>query len=270
MQQKLNQAKVGKKGAAMKWVTISAVVVVVAVGGFFAYGPIKDWWAKRSEASNPPSSTPTQEVAGATAPDGTAVAPAPEKELPVVAPTWTLDVDKATIPTSKVNGLISGSNFLAETAMCIPVPATLRLFQGPSGSPDLEICIFLHLNAGESPVGRTVSVSQDMRDHSVPQVIKRWKTNPKYAPQSKAFSSGYAMKLELGELANGVVPGKIYLALPDTEQTVVAGMFKAMTILPNPNGAAAAFPGMAPGPGAGQLPPGASRAASERYGGRRR
>ena len=78
-----------------------------------------------------------------------------------------------------------------------------------------------------------------MRDRSVPQVVKRWKTNPRYAPQSKAFSSGYAMKLELGEITNGVLPGKIFVALPDTEQSVVAGVFNATTTLADASGAAA-------------------------------
>jgi DNA-directed RNA polymerase subunit RPC12/RpoP len=272
MQQKLRQAKAGKKSGATKWVAIGAGVVILGVGGYLVYGPATEWWQKRSEAAKQASNTATQEVAGATSPDGAAGAPetpAPPKELPVIAPAWTLDLDKVTIPTSKVNGVISGTNFLADSAMCIPT--ALRLFQGASASPDAEILIYLHLNPGESPTGHNWSVSQDMKDHSVPQVVKRWKTNPKYAPQSKSYSSGYAMKLELGDLTNSVIPGKIYVALPDTEQTVVAGVFAAMTTLASPNAAVAATPGMMPGPGMAPMPPGAAgRAAAERYGGRKR
>jgi hypothetical protein len=66
-----------------------------------------------------------------------------------------------------------------------------------------------------------------MKGSGVPQVAKRWKTDPRYAPQVKSFQSGYAMKLELGQLADGAVPGKIFLALPDTEQSVMGGVFKA-------------------------------------------
>jgi len=71
-----------------------------------------------------------------------------------------------------------------------------------------------------------------MSGAGVPQVTKRWKTNPKYAPQYKSFTSGYAMRLELGQLADGAMPGKIFLALPDPEQSVVAGTFRA-TIITN-------------------------------------
>jgi len=42
----------------------------------------------------------------------------------------------------------------------------------------------------------------------MPSVAKRWKSNPKYAPEIKSFSFGYAMKLELGQMTeNGEIPG---------------------------------------------------------------
>jgi DNA-directed RNA polymerase subunit RPC12/RpoP len=272
IQQKLKEAREGQKGSAQKWVTIGAVVVIVGVGGYFAYGPISQWWAKRSEAAKASSNTATQEVASATAAEGTPAepaAPAPEKELPVMPPVWSLDVSKATIPNSKVNGVISGTNFVAETAMC--TAEVLRLFQGASASPDREILVYLHLNPGQSPTGHTWTVSQDMRDRSVPTVMKRWKTNPRYAPLSKSFSTGYAMKLELGEITNGVLPGKIYVALPDTEQSVVAGVFQASTTLADASGAAAANPGIAPSPVAAPTGPAGGRksAYDSRYGRKR-
>ena len=248
LDQKLRRARAGQKGSAAKWVTVGAVVVIIGVGGYFAYGPVSAWWAKRGEAAKLASIAATQEVATAAAEAAAAAAPAPEKELPTLPPAWTLDVDKATIPASKVNGTISGTNFVAETAMC--TADALRLFQGASLSPDREILIYLHLNPGQSPTGHTWKVTQDMRDRSVPQVVKRWKTNPRYAPIAKAYSSGYVMKLELGEITNGVLPGKIFVALPDTEQTVVAGEFKAATTLADASGMAAPNPVVAPGPAA--------------------
>jgi DNA-directed RNA polymerase subunit RPC12/RpoP len=272
MQQKLKEVRSGQKGSGKKWVTVGAVVVIVGVGGYFAYGPISRWWAKRGEAAAASSNTATQEVAGATSGEGAAAAPAepaPEKELPATAPVWTLDVQKATIPTSKVNGVISGTNFVAETAMC--TAEVLRLFQGASASPDREILVYLHLNPGQSPTGHTWTVSQEMRDRSVPQVVKRWKTNPRYAPLLKAYSSGYAMKLELGEITNGVLPGKIYVALPDTEQSVVAGVFKATTTLADASGVGGASPGIAPSPVAAPTGPAGGRNAAfeSRYGRKR-
>ena len=62
-------------------------------------------------------------------------------------------------------------------------------------------------------------------------MAKRWKTNPKFAPTLKSFPAGYAMKLELGQINEGEIHGKIFVALPDAEQSVVAGVFQAATTL---------------------------------------
>jgi hypothetical protein len=70
-----------------------------------------------------------------------------------------------------------------------------------------------------------------MKGAVVPQVAKRWKTNPRFAPTLKSFANGYAMKLEFGQITEGEMAGKIFIALPDAEQSVVAGAFKATTSL---------------------------------------
>jgi hypothetical protein len=261
MQAKLRQAKTGKKGDAKKWITIGAVVVVLGVGGYLGYGPVTEWWAKRSEAAQQASAPPAVTNAEPAEPP-----PAP-KELPVLPAVWTLDVDKAKIPEGKANGSLSGTNFMVENALC--VPQLLRLSQGAPSAPDREIQIFLRLNAGESLTGRTWTVTaQDPSGKDVPQVVKRWKTNPRYAAQSKTFSSGYAMKLELGAVEANMITGKIFLALPDPEQSVVAGVFKAATGQADASAAPAANPGMMPGPG--MAPGRMDRSAYERYGNRKR
>jgi hypothetical protein len=149
---------------------------------------------------------------------------------PLIPAVWTLDLTKAHIPSGRVNGSISGTNFIADTARVDPVAnaQVLRLLQGQVPSPDREVMIYLHLKPGEKIGGQTLNVSPDMAGTGVPQVTKRWKTNPKFAPQNKSFTSGYALRLELGQQADGAVPGKIFLALPDADQSVVAGTFKAV------------------------------------------
>lgn len=155
---------------------------------------------------------------------------------PVVPPAYTLDIAAAKIPDGRVNGTISGSNFVAEAARLDPVGSALvlRLLQGPLVSPDREVLIYLHLKPGEKLGGQSLSIASDMKGSGVPQVSKRWKMTPRSAPALKAFNTGYAMKLELGAVTNGLVAGKIFLALPDTEQTVVAGGFNANIIVPDP------------------------------------
>ena len=256
----------------MKWVKIGVGVVVFGVAAYFSYGYFTEWQAKRSEAAKAASAAATQQVANATSPDGaTPAAPAPEKELPLLPAIWTLDLDKANIPEGRANGMISGTNFIVETARLDKVGTAylLRLLQGAPTSPDLGFMIYLHLNAGESVTGHTWTVSQEMKGTGVPQVVKLLKTNPRYQAQQKNIFSGYAMKLELGQITNGAIPGKIFLAVPpDTEQSVVAGVFKANTSLADASGAVVASPGVTPAPGAAPArPPPADRAAfDKRYG----
>ena len=266
--QRLAQAKAGQKGSAKKWVTISAVVIVVAVGAYLGYPYLSDWMAKRSEAAKLASAPPPVTNAVPAEP------PPPPKELPVLPAVWTLDLDNAKIPEGKANGMISGTNFVVETARLDKVGTAflLRLLQGAPASPDLGFMIYLHPNAGESVTGQTWTVSQDMKGKTVPQVVKLLKTNPRFQAQQKNIFSGYAMKLELGQITNGVIPGKIFLAVPpDTEQSVVAGVFKANTSLADATGAAVANPVVAPNPvAAPNAPPTAESAAfQKRYGKKR-
>jgi hypothetical protein len=189
-----------------------------------------------------------------------------DTNAPIVPAIWSLDVDTAKIPDSRVNGTISGTNFVAETVRVDPVGTAqvLRFIQGVPTAPDREILVYLHLKPGEALGGQTLTINKDMRGFGVPQVAKRWKVNPKYAPSLKSFNFGYALKLELGQATNGLVSGKIFVALPDPEQSVAGGSFEA-TI-----NAAAAPQQAAQAPTAVPVADPAARAAFEnRYGKKR-
>jgi hypothetical protein len=155
------------------------------------------------------------------------MAAAPEKKLPIVAPVWTLDLAASKIPEGRANGSISGTNFVVETARVEQsgTAQILRLMQGQAASPDREVLVYLHLKPGEKLGGQSFAIAADTRI-GAPQVTKRWKTDPRYAPQLKSFNTGYVMKLELGQMTNGTLPGKIFLAMPDPEKTVVGGLFR--------------------------------------------
>ena len=263
LQQQLNQAKLAKKGNPMKWVIVGVVVLVAGVGAYLGYPYLSDWMAKRSEAAKQASAPPPVTNAVPAEP------PPPPKELSMIPAVWTLDLDKAKTPSGKANGMISGTNFVPETARLDKVGSTylLRLLQGVPAAPDLGFMVYLRLNAGESVTGHTWTVSQDLKDKTLPQVVKLWKTDPRYAAKQKSFSSGYAMKLELGQVADGVIPGKIFLALPDTEQSVVAGVFKANTSLADATGATVVTPNPDP---ATAVPSPADRSAFDRRYGKKR
>ena len=152
----------------------------------------------------------------------------------MTAPTYTLDVVQASIPGGKLNGSIAGTNFVPDLVRLDKLAGgyLLTTRQGPGQTPDRGLRVYLQMNPTDSPTGHTWTVSQEMKGPPISQVVKVWKPNPKYAAKEKPFTTGFALKLEFGQLtASNTIPGKIYAALPDTEQTVVAGVFNAATTL---------------------------------------
>ena len=277
-------------GAWMKYVWIAVVLGVLGAAAYFAMPMLKKWQDKATADKGDGSAgqvghiSELNSVLDATDPSrggsmsggssGAALARAkrasgggapgaPAPSLPVIAPAYSLDPASITIADSQVNGLISGTNFVAENCRLDGTGSALVLqfFQGTQAAPDREIIVYLHLKAGEKIDGRTFTITPDMKGAGVPGVAKRWKADPRYAPRLQNYATGYAMKLELGQMAGGKLPGKIFIALPDPEKSVIAGVFQATSSLPDsPPPAAAA-------PAANKPPPSAIRAtAPERYG----
>jgi hypothetical protein len=152
--------------------------------------------------------------------------------LPPAHAVWTLDPGASPIPDGRISGMIAGTNFDVQSAR-IETAGTarvLRLTQGPLVSPERELLIYLHPKTGDILTNQTWTVSKDMTGSAVPQIKKQWKTDPRFAAASKTFFNGYAMRLEIGEATNGTISGRIFVALPDTEQSVVAGAFNASLI----------------------------------------
>lgn len=152
----------------------------------------------------------------------------------MTAPTYTLDVRQARISEGKVNGSIAGTKFIPDTVRLEKQAGgyVLTLREGAGQTPDRGLQVFLQMKPTESPTGQTWSVSQEMKGPPVSRVVKVWKPNPKFAAQTKPFTTGFALKLEFGALSeSNTIAGKIYAALPDSEQTVVAGAFNATTTL---------------------------------------
>jgi len=200
-----------KQSALLQALAYIVVLAALVGGGYYGY----TWYKQRAAAK-------AEEAERAAHPPPP---PAPPPPPPVV---YSLDVDSANIPNFPVNGSISGTKFKAETVQVNKVGAAqvLRFTQGALTAPDGEILIYLNLKPGQSLAGQTLTVSKDAKTGGeISQVVKRWKANG--APQVKPFPSGYALKLEIGTLTNNTLPGKVFLSLPDPEQTVIAGTLQA-------------------------------------------
>jgi hypothetical protein len=262
--------------------TYVALIAVLGVAGYFGY----DYWKKKQAATeaaeapppaaapaNPEGSTaaPAEGVAGTEAAGTEAPKPKPEKALPIIPPAYTMDAAIAKIPQSKVNGTITGSEFVPDSARLEQTPTSqvLRFTQGALPTVDRELVVYLKMKFADLTNGHSVSVASDTRGSGLPQIVKRWRANPnsRYAPASKTFGYGYVLKLELEKPVNGQLPGKLYVALPDKEESVVAGVFSLALPSIDPN--QAPVPGIAPITAPTGITPAEREAFQRRYGGAR-
>jgi hypothetical protein len=221
---------VKKPNPAIRYAVNGIVIVALAAAGWFGWPHLKPhlpFFKKTAEEAAVPPADP---VAGAETPE----AASPPPEVPMTAPTHTLEIQQASTSEGRVNGRIAGTEFVPDSVRLDRQAGgyLLTLRQGAGQTPDRGLQVHLQMNPGDSPTGQTWTVSQEMKGTPVSRVVKVWKPNPKYAAQTKAFTTGFALKLEFGALTeSNTLPGKIYAALPDTEQTVIAGVFNAITTL---------------------------------------
>jgi len=143
---------------------------------------------------------------------------------------WTMDLVKAAIPEQTVSGSVHGSGFLCEKAVL--QGGTLSLRQGKIWPPDLGISIHLFAQQPEDLAGKTLMVGPE-RQPPIPRVVLRWKDEQKQ-PVTTQIDRGYALKVIFGQPADGRMPGRIYISLPDESHSFAAGTFEAFIRKPYP------------------------------------
>ncbi len=175
----------------------------------------------RAEPPKPPADLPPASAPGDTEP----------AQVPAVAadpasagtPAWLDDAGAATIPNAAAGGLLGGRPFVVRQATL--ENGILQLADSDEFIADNRFLVFLFLDKGQVPQGRTFAVGKK-RDFHNPHVHIAWK-DAGGKTQSDAYMDQYTMKLEFGTYADGRLPGKLYLCLPDTLQSRVAGSFNA-------------------------------------------
>lgn len=145
-------------------------------------------------------------------------------------PHWKLDLTHSAFPEATVMGRIHGTNFICERVTL--QGGTLSFRQGRSGPADLGLSVQLPAHRGEELSGRLFVVATNVAEQP-PRVTLRWK-NEEQRAVTRNFASDYAMKLQFGGAANGRMPGKIYICLPDEEKSYVVGTFDAEIRQPSP------------------------------------
>ena len=228
----LQQKQVKRQSPVVRYALIGVVIVAVLASGWVAWPYIRPYIPFLNKAGEESAAVPPPATDKGGAQE--AASPPPPKEVPMTAPVYTLDVAQARISEGTVNGSVAGTNFVPDVVRLDQVAGgyVLSLRQGAGPTPDRGLRVNLQLKPTDSPTGHTWTVSQDMKGTPISRVTKVWKPNPKYAAQEKLFFTGFSLKLEFGKLTvSNTLPGKIYLALPDKEETVVAGVFNAATTL---------------------------------------
>ena len=137
---------------------------------------------------------------------------------------WTLQLKDVSIPAGPVTGRIKGRIFNSEKAWL--ENGWLKFSQGAGFFPDLEIDVVLFINETAELSGKTFTVPKAEVGGN-PHVWLKWKPAGRDVPEHKSWMQGYALDLEFGVIADGKVPGKIYLCVPDAEKSFVRGTFKA-------------------------------------------
>jgi hypothetical protein len=223
---------------------VVVLAILLPVAWYFLWPQVKQYRAQKEAALHPPNDStatilPINDPSNA--PTATATNAAPE---PIVPPEWTMNLDEAKIPRANPLGMLAGTNFQTENVFVDVRPPTtyvLSLRHGTNVYADRELFIYVRLKPGEN-IGAYTNRFTPAQTAGGPSITKRWKASPRSGVQQKVYSGGYAMRLEFGKRTTNDISGKIYLALPDPEQSVVAGRFTATVRMPQALPANATMP----------------------------
>jgi hypothetical protein len=157
-----------------------------------------------------------------------------ETNLPPVveaSPTnvWTLYHTNMTIPAWPAAGKIHGRDFKHNQAGV--GTNILTMHQGTNFPHDLSVWITFRQKPGESLSGKKFAFSADT-ESPLKEVRIGWKEGQDEKVW-QTFTNGYALKLEFGNVTRdsvtgtNMMAGTIYLCLPDTNYSYIAGTFDA-------------------------------------------
>ena len=138
---------------------------------------------------------------------------------------WKRDLKNVKIPKTTARGMINGEKFVSKSAELANGILTIR--DGEDFFPDHAVMVFLFLKKDETPEGKSYNIGRTSGFGS-PHIHMKWKPENSKVPKTKIFTKDYSMRLNLGTIKNGKLPGKIYLCLPDNMKSVVAGRFTAV------------------------------------------
>ena len=183
------------------------------VAGYFGYTKYAEKKAAEKAAQDAADEQARQEAARQ--------AEAEAAKVRAMKAAWRLDAAQADFPDRPASGKLHGVDYTVETVLFQSGVLTLRQDTGSAR----QFVIILPVKTVEEISGKSYSVVATDPQRQ-PQVTMNWKDEGAKAPGAQNFTKGYGMKLEFGDVTDGKVPAKIYLSVPDPEQSYVAGHFE--------------------------------------------
>jgi hypothetical protein len=199
------------------WRVLMMVVLLMLLAGDFATA-----WVFRVPPEPPrPIRHPRPKV----------LAPKPAAPFPI--PTnilWSLDLNRLAFPGGPASGHLYGKGFSPEQTL---IQGGFLLFrQGTRWRPELTLGFGLPVRQNEDLSGRSFEFDTN-QNSLVTRIFLRCK-DEQPEPRKDDFRRGYALKVSFGQATNGMLPGRIYVCLPDASKSVMAGTFEAEIKHPPP------------------------------------
>lgn len=138
------------------------------------------------------------------------------------SPLWTLNLTNAAFPETTAAGRIHGKDFVCRRAVFQNGLLVLR--SSTSREPEMSASIFISTNTAEAVSGRSFAMMPDQLNPES-QVSLFWREGNMRIVA--VFTNGFALKLDFGSVSNNLLPGRIYLCLPDEAKSFIAGTFTA-------------------------------------------
>jgi hypothetical protein len=144
--------------------------------------------------------------------------PAPAGDL------YELDPAKHMIPAAPATGRLQGKPFTPDRVELEGDKLTLRA--GKDFFADQEIAMMLGDKAKPTDGLKLVVKPTQKWTDGIPSLHVATRSG-QGLPDTKFVNDDYSLTLELGKPDNGKIPGKIYLCLPDSQRSYLAGTFVA-------------------------------------------
>jgi hypothetical protein len=134
------------------------------------------------------------------------------------------------VPTNPANGRILGREFTLRHASI--QNGSLSLWQGAKWPPEVGVGVLLPKRPSQEYAGKHFLIPTNFTGKA-PRVILRTKDDQQQAVAVNV-DTGYALRLEFEPVADGHLPGRVYLCTPDEAKSVVVGRFRAEIRVPPP------------------------------------